>query len=76
MAGRSSFERSAQRVGDWFDPSRILWGYSEEVWGAYLIRYQPVSVLISSDKVIVDQWFGAAGEDELRAALDRLLAIG
>jgi hypothetical protein len=76
IAGSSTPEKSAARVGDWFDPYRILWAYSDELWGTYLVPYQPVSVLISSDDVIVERWFGAVGEAELRAALDRLRSIG
>jgi hypothetical protein len=37
---------------------------------------QPVSFLISSDDVIVGTWYGAAGEDDLRAALDYLVTVG
>ena len=69
-------DRSAKRVGVWFDPERVLWGYSDELWDLYGVSYQPVSILISSDDVIVNQWFGAAGEQQLRAALDELRAIG
>lgn len=76
VAGRSSPEASAVRVGDWFSPDRILWGYSDDVWGEYGVFGQPVSVLISSDDVIVGGWYGAAGEEALRAELDRLVAIG
>ena len=76
IAGSSSPEASAVRVGDWFDPDRVLWAYSDELWDLYLVGYQPVSVLISSDDVIVERWFGAVGETELRAALERLRAIG
>jgi hypothetical protein len=76
VAGSSSPEASAVRVGDWFSPDRLLWGYSDDLWVLYNIPYQPVSVLISSDNVIVDRWFGAVGEDDIRAALDRLVAIG
>lgn len=54
----------------------MLWGYSDELWDLYGVSYQPVSILISSDDVIVNQWFGAAGEQQLRAALDELRAIG
>ena len=42
----------------------------------YSVPYQPVSVLISSDDVIVNRWFGAVGEAALRQALDELAAIG
>ena len=64
------------RAGVWFDPARILWTYSDELWADYLIPYQPVSVLISGDDVIVERWFGAVGEAELRAALERLRQVG
>jgi hypothetical protein len=37
---------------------------------------QPVSFLISSDDVIVGNWFGAAGEEDLRTALDYLVTVG
>ena len=76
VAGRSTFEDSARRVGDWFSPDRILWGYSDEVWGQYEIFGQPASVLISGDDVIVGGWFGAVGEEELRRQLDALVATG
>lgn len=76
VAGSSSPEASAARVGDWFDPDRVLWTYNDDLWDLYLVGYQPVSVLVSSDDVIVERWFGAVGETELRAALDRLREIG
>ena len=76
VAGRSSFDKSERRVGDWFDPNRLLWGYDDDLWDLYAVPYQPVSVLISSDDVIVDRWLGAVDEDQLRAALDRLSEIG
>ena len=63
-------------MGDWFSPDRMLWGYSDELWPIYEVFGQPVSVLISSDDVIVGGWYGAVGEQELRSQLDALLAIG
>jgi len=76
VAGRSTPERSMARVGDWFSPRRLLWGYSDETWELYEVPYQPVSILISSDNVVVDRWLGRATETDLRAALDRLREIG
>ena len=76
VAGRSSPEASADRVGEWFSPDRLLWGYSDDLWALFGIPGQPVSVLITSDGFEVDRWFGAASEDELRAALDQLVAYG
>jgi hypothetical protein len=76
VAGRSSPEASAQRVGDWFSPDRILWGYDDDLWPRYEVFGQPVSFLISSDDVVVGGWYGAVDEEALRAELDRLAAIG
>lgn len=76
VAGRSSLEASRERVGDWFSPDRILWGYDDDLWTTYLVRGQPVSFVISSDGIIVGQWFGSIGEDALRERLDDLVAIG
>ena len=76
VAGRSTPEASEARVGDWFSPERVLWGYSDDIWALYGVPGQPVSVLITSDGYEVARWFGAAGEAELRAALDQLAAYG
>lgn len=76
VAGRSTPEDSAVRVGDWFSPERIAWGYSDDVWALYGIPGQPVSVLITGDDFEVARWFGEAGEEELRIQLDRLLTFG
>lgn len=63
-------------MGSWFSPDRVLWGYSDDLWSQYEVFGQPVSFLISSDDVIVGTWYGAAGEDDLRAALDYLVTVG
>jgi hypothetical protein len=74
VAGRSSFEATAERAPQWF--SRLDWGYDETIWDLYGIPGQPASVLITGNDVIVDRWFGAAGEEQLRQSLDRLVALG
>jgi hypothetical protein len=73
VAGRSDLETTAERAPQWF--SRLDWGYDDSIWDLYGIPGQPASVLISGDDVIVDRWFGAAGEEQLRSALDGLLAV-
>lgn len=74
VAGRSSYEATAERAPQWF--SRLDWGLDESVWDLYGIRGQPASVLITGNDVVVGGWFGAAGEEELRRALDDLIAYG
>jgi hypothetical protein len=76
VAGRSSESASRARVGVWFDPNRILWGYDDDLWALYSVFGQPTTVLISSDDVIVGGWAGALTEEELREQLDRLATIG
>lgn len=76
VAGRSSEAASRERVGVWFDPSRLLWGYDDDLWARYSVFGQPTIVLISGDDVIVGGWAGARSEDDLRSQLDRLVGIG
>jgi len=56
--------------------SNVKWGLDESVWDLYRVRGQPVSFLITGNDIEVDNWFGAAGEETLRAALDELVALG
>jgi hypothetical protein len=56
--------------------SNVKWGFDESVWNLYGVRGQPVSFLITGNDIEVGNWFGAAGEETLRAALDELVALG
>ncbi len=56
--------------------SNVNWGLDESVWNLYGVRGQPVSFLITGNDIEVGNWFGAAGEEKLRAALDELVALG
>ena len=56
--------------------SNVKWGLDETVWNLYGVRGQPVSFLITGNDIEVGNWFGAAGEETLRAALDELVALG
>lgn len=76
VAGNSSESASRQRVGTWFSPERILWGYDESIWSLYGVRGQPVSFLITGDDIVVASWFGALDEAEMRHQLDILAAYG
>jgi hypothetical protein len=47
----------------------------ESIWELYGIRGQPASVIISGDDIVVESWFGALGEAELREKLDLLASL-
>lgn len=71
VAGRSSYESSAERAAELFGPN-LSWGYGPEVWDLFGIRGQPASVMIGSDGVIVDSWYGALEEPQMRERFDFL----
>ena len=54
-----------------------MWGLDEreEIFQLYGVPYQPVTVLIAADMTVVEAWAGLRSEDELRAALDNLIAL-
>lgn len=62
-------ERAAQLFSD-----NLRWGIDEDVFRLYGIPGQPASVIVVQG-VVVDAWFGAAGDQELRARLDAALAL-
>ena len=73
MAGRSDYDSTADRAADLLT-GNVAWGLDESVWDLYGIIGQPASVLISNG-VIVDTWYGALGEEELREKLDFLATL-
>ena len=75
VAQSSTPEASAQRVGQWFSPDRLLWGYSDDIGPWYGVRGQPVTVLITSNKKVAAMWFGQSPEAEIRAEIDALIEL-
>ena len=74
VAGRSDLAATQARADELL--SNTEWGLDESIWDLYGVRGQPVSFLITGNDVVVGNWFGAAGEDALREALDELVALG
>ncbi len=73
VAGRGDIEASREEAGRSFSDN-LMWGLDDSIWGLYGIPGQPASVLIT-DGVVVDAWFGAIGEQELRNRLDNLVSL-
>ena len=75
VAQNSTPEASAERVGVWFSPDRLRWGYSDEIGPLFGVRGQPVSVLITSRGKIASTWFGSRPETEIRSEIEQLLEL-
>lgn len=76
-AWKSSLEATRERAAELFESGEIMWGLDEDedIFAKYGVPYQPVTVLIGSDRTVVETWPGMRSEAEIRAALDRLLDI-
>ena len=73
VAGNNtSLERGRQRALDLFQ--FLDWGLDDSIWELYNVPYQPYTVLITGDDVVLTEWFGAVSEDTVREELDRLVA--
>lgn len=75
-AWKSSFAATEARAEELFQSGQIQWGLDEdeEIFELYGIPYQPVTVLVAADGTVVEAWDGLRAEDEIRAALDELVA--
>lgn len=76
-AWKSGFEATEARAAELLQSGRVMWGLDEEevVFGLYGVPYQPVTVLIGADGTVVEAWAGIKSEDEMRQALDSLIAL-
>ncbi len=75
-AWKAGFDATADRAAELLPSGLVQWGLDaqEEIFQAYGVPYQPVTVLIGADKTIVETWPGVRSESEIRSALDALLA--
>jgi hypothetical protein len=76
-AWKSSFELTQERANGLFDSGQVMWGLDEgeEIFSLYGVPYQPVTVLIAGDQTVVEAWDGLRPEEEIRSALDNLIAL-
>lgn len=54
-----------------------MWGLDqdEDIFAKYGVPYQPVTVLIASDRTVVETWPGMRSEEEIRVAIEQLLEV-
>ena len=75
LAWKSDFAKTKARAEVLFSDN-LRWGLDEDqdVFRLYGVPGQPASVIVVQG-VVVDAWFGAIGEDELRNRLDAVVAL-
>lgn len=75
-AWKGTAEATARRAAELLPSGKVRWGLDagEVVFSAYSVPYQPVTVLIGSDRTVFDQWAGALEEEEIRRRIEELVA--
>lgn len=76
-AWKASSSATAERAAELLPSGKVMWGLDADqvVFAAYQVPYQPVTVLITHDRVIFDSWLGARAEEEMRQAIETLLDL-
>lgn len=76
VAWRGTAADTAAQAAALMPSGNIKWGLDvgEDIFEAYGVPYQPVTILISADRVVVGGWPGLQDEAGIRAALDLLVA--
>ena len=76
-AWKSSFALTEARANELFESGQVMWGLDEDedIFSAYGVPYQPVTVLIAADDTVVEAWPGIRSEEEIRAAHDDLIGL-
>lgn len=73
VAGRAPLDRTEARAAELFS-ANLRWGLDDSIWELYGVFGQPFSVLIDANGMVVDAWYGALGEADLRAQIADLVA--
>ncbi len=74
VAGRSDLDPTAARAEELLSDN-VAWGLDDSIWELYDILGQPASVMITGDDIIVEGWYGALGEDDMRSKFDLLASL-
>ncbi len=73
VAGRGDLGATQEEAERLFSEN-LNWGLDDSIWDLYGVPGQPASILIA-EGVVIDRWFGALDEAELRERLDNLVAL-
>jgi hypothetical protein len=73
---KSAEEATREAAARILPSGNVKWGLDLDriVFGLYGVPYQPVTVLISSHGLVVEEWAGVRSEQRIRESLDALIA--
>ncbi len=73
-AWKSSEELTRRAVPELMPSGTIKWGLDNDqvIFALYEVPYQPVTVLIDTDRRVIDAWAGVRSEARIRELLDRV----
>ncbi len=76
VAWKGSEEATASRAAEILPSGSVRWGLDAEeaIFDAYGVPYQPVTVLITHDKIVKASWPGLRDESAIRAEIEDLMA--
>lgn len=77
-AWKATLPATTQRAKELMPSGVMRWGLDEDedVFEAFGVPYQPVTVLIAADGTVFDSWAGIRDEASIRETLDQLVADG
>lgn len=76
MAWKGTLEDTKAEAERLIPSGTIRWGLDddESIFAAYGVPYQPVTMLITHDKIVKTGWPGVLSEQEIRAEIEALIA--
>lgn len=75
VAWKGTLEDTREEAERLIPSGNVQWGLDagEEIFSLYGVPYQPVTVLVTHDKIIKDTWPGVLSEAEMRAEIESLI---
>lgn len=76
VAWKGSLEDTRERANQLLTSGEVSWGLDDsgEFFSTWGVPYQPYTVLLTGDDIVVDEWPGVLAEVELRSRVEALIA--
>ena len=76
-AWKSTEGATAAAGANYFQSGKVFWGLDadQDVFAAYGVPYQPVTILIAHDRTVVTEWAGFKDAADIEAWLNELILL-